>query len=161
MLSSPQNKVCMLAGVLAILCASSRPAASTCAEEPTVWMDESTAATHLISMRKFVFTRDMPPLTPVARVVLAVTVDRKGVICEAKAVAGHWKLHQQAERVVKNHWRYRPFLVDWKPVVAQFPVTVTFVLSHDKQNQLIAAAMRPLGHDPCRRSLTRDQNEIA
>jgi hypothetical protein len=149
MFSSFQSKACLLAGVLAVLCASSLPAAPVCTQKPTVWMDEATAASHLISMRKYIFTREMPALARIEQVVLAVTVDRKGNICEAKAVAGHRKLRQAAEKVVKGHWRYRPFLVDWKPVVAQFPVTITFVLSRGNNDQTLTAAAGPLHQKHC------------
>ena len=147
MFASHQNRACVLAGVFVILCASSRPAVSVCTEKPTVWMDESTAGTHLIASRKFVFTRKITELVQIQQVVLAVTVDRKGTICEAKAIAGPGKLRQAAEKVVKNHWRFRPFLVDWKPVVVQFPVTVNFVLSAGGKDAMLLARTEPLRRD--------------
>ena len=71
----------------------------------------------------------VPALARVRKVVLLVTVDRQGVICEVRPVAGPRGLRRAAVKTVTKHWRYRPFLVDWKPVVARFPVSVEFVLA--------------------------------
>jgi hypothetical protein len=70
----------------------------------------------------------VPKLALLRKVSLLVTVDREGTICEVRAVAGPKELRRLAIRTVRKHWRYRPFLVDWKPVVARFPVSVRFVL---------------------------------
>jgi hypothetical protein len=86
-------------------------------------MDERTAASHLLSKRDL----EVPAAFPLARVnevKLLVTVDRDGAICDVRAMAGPKELRPAAVQIVWNHWRYRRFLVDWKPTVVQFPVTV-------------------------------------
>jgi hypothetical protein len=90
-------------------------------------MDERTAATHLLAKRDVEIPADLAWFSQVEKVVLLVTVDRQGTICDLKAVSGPAELRRIAARVVKKHWRFRPFLVDWKPVAVQFPVTVRFV----------------------------------
>jgi hypothetical protein len=98
-------------------------ARAVCEEKPTVWMDERTAASHLLSKRDL----EVPAAFPLARVnevKLLVTVDRDGAICDVRAMAGPKELRPAAVQIVWNHWRYRRFLVDWKPTVVQFPVTV-------------------------------------
>lgn len=103
--------------------------ASGCAETPSVLMDERTAETHLLSKKDPVLPAQVPALARVRKVVLLVTVDQQGAICDVRSVAGPKALRRVAVRTVKQHWRYRPFLVDWKPVVARFPVAVKFVLA--------------------------------
>jgi hypothetical protein len=101
--------------------------AGECREEPGVQMDERAAESHLLAKKN----PKLPPgglkLFRAHRVVVLVTVDREGAICNARAVRGPEDLRGPAERAVRRHWKYRPFLVNWKPVVAQFPVTVDFV----------------------------------
>ena len=106
--------------------------ASGCSETPSVLMDERTAETHLLSKRDPVLPAQVPGLARVRKVVLLVTVDRQGLICDVKPVAGPKALRRVAVNTVKKHWRYRPFLVDWKPVVARFPVSVRFVLPQEE-----------------------------
>ncbi len=101
-------------------------AVAACKEKPTVWMDEATAASHLLSKRDLV-APTARPLTRIAEVVLMVTVDREGAICDAQPLTGPKDVKAAAVKIVLDHWRYRRFLVDWKPVVAQFPVTVKAV----------------------------------
>lgn len=103
-----------------------------CTEKPTVWMGEHTASSHLLAGRNFVFPAKTPVLAHIRSVIVRVTVNRKGKICEAKATAGPMQFREAAEKVVKTSWRYRPFLLDRKPVVVQFPVTLNFLLSADK-----------------------------
>ena len=102
--------------------------AAGCSETPAVLMDERTAETHLLSKKDPVLPAQVPKLALLRKVTLLVTVDREGTICEVRAVAGPKELRRLAIRTVKRHWRYRPFIVDWKPVVARFPVSVRFVL---------------------------------
>lgn len=104
-----------------------------CNERPVVWMNEGTAASHLLSNLKFVFPTGVPALARIRGVVVVVTVNRKGYICKARGAAGPKELQRSAETIVKKAWRYRPFLLDGKPVVVQFPVTVNFVVSADKR----------------------------
>jgi hypothetical protein len=106
--------------------------AFACPETPSVLMDERTAETHLLSKRDPVLPAQIPGLARVRKAVLLVTVDRQGVICDVRPVAGPKALRGIAVRTVKKHWRYRPFLVDWKPVVARFPVSVRFVLPREE-----------------------------
>jgi hypothetical protein len=111
--------------------------ASGCSETPTVLMDERTAETHLLAKKDPGLPAHVPALARVRKVVLLVTVDRQGVICEVRPVAGPRELRRAAVKTVKKHWRYRPFLVDWKPVVTRFPVSVEFVLA-DPEPRLTA-----------------------
>ena len=101
--------------------------AGECREDPAVQMDEQAAESHLLAKKN----PELPPerlrLFRTHRVVVLVTVDREGAICDARAVRGPEDLRQPAERAVRKHWKFRPFLVNWKPDVAQFPVTVDFV----------------------------------
>lgn len=106
--------------------------ASGCSETPSVLMDERTAETHLLSKRDPVLPVQVLELVRVRKVVLLVTVDRQGAICDVRPVAGPKTLRRVAVKTVKKHWRYRPFLVDWKPVVARFPVSVRFVLPQEE-----------------------------
>jgi len=114
--------------LLVCLALPPRLGGAACRERPTVLLDERTAETHLLAKKDPALPANAPALARVRKVVLLVTVDREGVICEVKPVAGPQGLRKSAVATVKKHWRYRPFLIDWKPVVAQFPVAVKFVL---------------------------------
>lgn len=116
--------------------------AAQCGEAPTVQMDERVAQSHLLAKKDLVLPEPMPEQFRIEKVVLVVTVDREGIICEVKAMAGPKNLRQSAVRTVKEHWRYRRFLVDWKPVVAQFPVTVKFLLPKEPPRQTAQGAGR-------------------
>lgn len=118
------SRVCTAA---AMLLAAPVFAAAQCRETPTVLMDEPTAETHLLARKDLELSTNAPGFVDVKKVRLLVTVDRRGAICDARPAAGPQELRSRAVRAVKMHWRYRPFLVDWKPVVARFPVTVRFV----------------------------------
>ena len=111
-----------------------------CAEKPGVLMDERTAETHLLAKKDPVLPSNPPRLARMEKVVLLVTVDRKGVICDVKAVRGPKRLRRIAVRTVKEHWRYRPFLLNWKPVVAKFPVTVHFALPKEEPHVTAAGS---------------------
>ncbi len=104
-------------------------AAAQCRETPSVHMDEQTAESHLLAKRD----PELPPgasgLVQRRKVVVLVTVDRQGVVCDVKPLTGQRELRKAAVAAVKKHWKYRPFLVDWKPVSARFPVSVVFVKS--------------------------------
>lgn len=128
-----RRKAFVPAGFLLLLFVASQSGIAQCTEKPVVWMNERTATSHLIASRKFVFPSETPALARIQRVVVVVTVDRQGSVCRAKAKAGPTELRQSAERIVRNSWRFRPFLLDWKPVTAQFPVTVNFVVSADRK----------------------------
>jgi len=128
------------AGLASILVAPDLCSAQ-CRESPTVLMDESTAETHLLARKDLELPTNAPRLAGVKKVTLLVTVDRKGTICDVRPVAGPRELRNRAARAVKQHWRYQPFLVDWKPVVARFPATVRFV-SRKAESGLTAFAGR-------------------
>ena len=72
-----------------------------------------------------------PPLARKARihgeVVLDVDISKEGTVESMKAVSGHPMLIPAAIDAVKN-WRYKPYLVDGKPVPVQTQVTVNFTL---------------------------------
>lgn len=139
-----QPQFFLLASLL-IFFAAPQMGLAQCSEKPTVWMSEHTAASHLLASRKIVFPAEAPVLVQIRKVVVTVTVNRRGAICQAKASAGPKELWQAAEQNVKSFWRYRPFLLDGKAVVVQFPVTVHFVLSADKRSAKVSeiAGIRP------------------
>ena len=117
-----------------------RSSAAQCSEEPTILMDERTAESHLLAKKDLGLPPELPNQVQVRTVVLLVTVDREGTICAVRPVLGPKELQETAAKTVKEHWRYRQFLLDWKPVVAQFPVTVKFALPRDEPR--LTAAMR-------------------
>lgn len=134
MLHLVRRKAGVPGAVLFSLLAASQSGIAQCTEKPVVWMNERTAASHLLASRKFVFPADVPMLAHIRSVIVTVTVNRKGHVCEAKATAGPAELREAAEKIVRNSWRYRPFLLDRKPVVVQLPVTVNFVFSADRKD---------------------------
>lgn len=132
-----RRKSCIVGAVLFFLLIAPQAGLARCKEKPTAWMNERTAASHLLSSRKFVFPAVLPVLAHVRSVEVLVTVDRTGGVCEAKAETGPTELRAAAEKIVRTYWRYRPFLLDWKPVVVQMPVTVNFVISADRKDSHI------------------------
>ena len=72
-----------------------------------------------------------PPLARQARiqgvVVLTAMIDRDGNIQNLRLVSGHPMLAPAAIDAVK-HWRYKPFLLNGRPVEVETTVTVTFQL---------------------------------
>ena len=114
--------------------------AAQCRETPTVQMNERTAESHLLAKKDLILPERMPEQFRIEKVVLVITVDRKGVICDVRAQTGPKSLRQSAVQTVKDHWRYRRFLVNWKPVVAQFPVTVKFLLPREQRRQTAQGA---------------------
>ena len=113
--------------------------ASECREKPAVQMDERAAESHLVARKDFKLPSSRSKLLRSDRVVVLVTVDPNGVICDARAVTGPKDLRALAVSAVRKHWRVRPFLVDWKPVVAQFPVSVRFV--RPRNEPVLSAAL--------------------
>lgn len=101
--------------------------AGQCTDKPTVQMDERAAESHVVARRNPQLPPGRSTLIRTDRVVVLVTVDRAGSVCDAKAVRGPSDLRDLAVKAVKEHWKFRPFLIDWKPVVAQFPMTVLFI----------------------------------
>jgi hypothetical protein len=122
------------------LIAVPRQGNAQCPEEPTVLMDEQTASSHLMARRDAVLPEALRERDRVWDVVLLVTVDRQGRICAARPVAGRVSLREAAEKVVKSHWRFRPFVVNWKPVVVQFPVTVRFMPAQREEPRWVIAS---------------------
>lgn len=74
-----------------------------------------------------------PPLARQARVhgvvTLKVIIDKTGAVESIKTVSGHPLLVPTAIDAVKQ-WRYRPFVVDDKPVEVDTVVTVKFALTN-------------------------------
>ncbi len=130
--------------VLALAFAAPYIAHAACPEKPTVQMDEFTARSHLTAKRDVELPAALTRFTRPQVVMLLVTVDRRGSICDLQAVAGPAELRSEAMRVVKKHWRFRPFRVDWKPVVAQFPVSVRCVPPRRQRPRWIMAGAAPL-----------------
>lgn len=120
-----------------------------CADRPSVFMDERTAASHLIAKREPEIPADAPRLVRPEKVVLWVSVDRRGRICDLQPALGHPEVTEAAIRWVKTYWKYRPFLINWKPTSVQFPVTLWLVPSKPKAEQVATAF--PAGQDPAGR----------
>ena len=62
------------------------------------------------------------------RVVLAAMVMEDGSVGDLKVVQGHPMLAQSALDAVK-HWRYRPFMLDGKPIQRETTITIDFRLA--------------------------------
>jgi protein TonB len=60
-------------------------------------------------------------------VVLEVVISDRGTVDHVDVVKGHHLLRAAAESAVK-HWRYRPYLLDGRPVEVATTVTVDFKL---------------------------------
>jgi hypothetical protein len=107
-------------------------------------MNEETAASHLLAKRDPQLPAGKGGFGGIEKVVLVVTVDRQGSICHLRAVSGRASLRNLAVAQVKEHWRYRPFFVNGKAVVAQFPVTVRFVPRKEEMpGSLVAERPKP------------------
>lgn len=111
--------------------------ATQCLEAPAVQMDERTAQSHLLAEKDLVLPEPIPKHFRIEKVVVIVTVDRDGGICEVKGRKGPKNLWPSAVQTVKEHWKYRRFLVNWKPVVAQFPATVKFLVPKEQPRQTV------------------------
>lgn len=86
--------------------------------------------------KNFLIHEVAPPYPPLARqarihgvVTLKVLVDRTGAVQNIRTVSGHPLLVPTAIDAVKQ-WRYRPFVVDDKPVEVDTVVTVRFELTN-------------------------------
>ena len=120
------RRVFLDGSVLFVLLGAAQLGWARCREKPTVFLDERTAATHLLAKIDPELPAPANQLALAEPVVLRVTVDRRGVICNLEPMSGPPELHRLARNTVKKHWRYRPFRLNWKRVVAQFPATVRF-----------------------------------
>lgn len=122
------NKRTLAGAVTAVWAlALARPAEPACRERPLVLLDEGTAAQHLVSKRDPVLPDKADVIPGFHRVALLISVDRRGNVCDLRPLWGSGNLTGVALKTVKVHWSYRPFLLDRKPVPAQFPVTVNFI----------------------------------
>ncbi len=126
---------CLLLSSLAI----AGPGRGACADSPAVFMDESTAASHLVAKRGPGIPADAPRLFRLERVVLWLTVDRSGRICDLTPALGSPELIREAIQLVRTSWKYRRFLIDWKPATVQFPVTLWLVASKSKTESVATA----------------------
>ena len=77
--------------------------------------------------------RRVPPLYPSAAlslrlegaVVLKATIGEDGKVRDVSAVSGHPALTRAAIDAVRE-WRYRPYLLNGKPVPMQTQITINF-----------------------------------
>lgn len=120
----PVGKSWAVTMLFLLLCADEGTGA--CQERPIAIVDEAAGVSHLVARRD----PDLPPGYPWTgtppEVILRATVDREGIICDLKPLAGPRELFRPAMNTVKRYWRYRPFLLDWKPAPVQFPIRVYF-----------------------------------
>ncbi len=65
------------------------------------------------------------------RVVLAVTINEEGLVCEARVVSGHPFLNQAAIDAVKQ-WRYAPTYINDVPVPVMTTVTLHFRIDDNR-----------------------------
>jgi protein TonB len=74
-----------------------------------------------------------PPIAVAARVegtvVLEATISASGSIQNLRVVSGHPMLQQAALDAVRD-WRYRPFLLNGRPVEVETTINVIFTLNH-------------------------------
>jgi TonB family protein len=71
------------------------------------------------------YPRQALPLRIEGPVVLDATVSENGLLENVKVVSGHALLAQAAIEAVRQ-WRYRPYLLNGKPVRMQTKITVNF-----------------------------------
>jgi protein TonB len=73
-----------------------------------------------------------PRLAQAARiqgaVVLLVTISREGLVENIRVVNGHPMLVGAAMDAVRQ-WRYRPYLLNGKPIEVETQITVNFMIS--------------------------------
>jgi protein TonB len=62
-------------------------------------------------------------------VVMLVIIDDEGKIAKLSAVAGPAQLRDAALDAV-NQWRYKPYLLNGKPVFVKSQITVNFNIAH-------------------------------
>jgi protein TonB len=62
-------------------------------------------------------------------VVMLVIIDDEGKIAKLSAVAGPAQLRDAALNAV-NQWRYKPYLLNGKPVFVKSQITVSFNIAH-------------------------------
>ena len=72
-----------------------------------------------------IYPRQALPLRIEGPVVLDATVNENGLLEDVKVVSGHALLAQAAIDAVRQ-WRYRPYLLNGKPVRMQTKITVNF-----------------------------------
>jgi TonB family protein len=72
-----------------------------------------------------IYPRQALPLRIEGPVVLDATVNENGLLEDVKLVSGHALLAQAAIDAVRQ-WRYRPYLLNGKPVRMQTKITVNF-----------------------------------
>jgi TonB family protein len=72
-----------------------------------------------------IYPRQALPLRIEGPVVLDATVSENGLLENVKVVSGHAVLAQAAIEAVRQ-WRYRPYLLNGKPVRMQTKITVNF-----------------------------------
>jgi TonB family protein len=72
-----------------------------------------------------IYPRQAIPLRLEGPVVLDATVSENGQLEDVKVVSGHTMLAQAAIDAVRQ-WRYRPYLLNGKPVRMQTKITVNF-----------------------------------
>ena len=61
------------------------------------------------------------------KVVIEATTDKKGMVVEAKVIAGHPLLNKAALKALKQ-WEYKPYIIDGEKKAVKFTVVMNFHL---------------------------------
>jgi len=77
-------------------------------------------------------------------VVLDATVSENGLLENVKLVSGHALLAQAAIDAVRQ-WRYRPYLLNGKPVRMQTKITVNFKMPEGRAKPVVSSQLSVLG----------------
>lgn len=94
-------------------------------------------------------------------VVLRITIAESGTVTGVNVVSGHPILIQAAIDAVKK-WRYKPFLVENKPVAVQTIVTVPFLPDNAKIKKEVETSDRYFtAMELCQKQLDDHQPELA
>lgn len=100
--------------------------------EPTrIWIDGTLAKSILISHRQPVYPKEAKHKRIEGAVRLHAVISREGTIQQLDVVSGESVLAKAAQDAVRG-WKYRPTLIDGKPVEAETAIVVIFQLKGRK-----------------------------
>jgi TonB family protein len=126
----------------------SRPIGGLISSEPQSHTSASPARVRVAEkvMRAFLVTKVNPDYPPQAEkqhvdgtVLLHINIDKSGNVSRVDPVSGHPLLIPSAVEAVKQ-WKYRPYLLNQKPVEVETTVLIKFVRSEGDAYSVIAFA---------------------